>query len=141
MNNSNNEIDMAFQTMESLKTKALLADVLLAGSGSISVSELADMLKQSGVITGKERMFTWLRANGYVSRLACGMNVPTQESLDMGIMEQGCPVRITPKGQWYLFEKVMNQKDTINAMEAAKKAAKIARDSENRRNKRQRQAC
>ena len=141
MNNSNNEIDMAFQTMESLKTKALLADVLLAGSGSISVSELADMLKKSGVITGKERMFTWLRANGYVTRLSCGLNVPTQESLDLGIMEQERTIRVTPKGQWYLFSKVMEQKDAINAMEAAKKAAKIARDSENRRNKRQRQAC
>lgn len=140
--------------LEAVRGKVLFADALSAASDSILVGDLAIMLKQGGVEIGQERLFAWLRAHGYLYRQPCGQNVPTQRSLELGIMElkHGVMVgangktsvkktpKITAKGQLYLFDKVMADKDAINAMEAAKKAERMKRDSEARRLKRQSQA-
>ena len=130
--------------------KVQFADAVHGCIESILVSDMAIILKQSGVETGKERFYEWLRGNGYVYRQACGQNLPTQRSLELGIMEvKHVPktnaygrteVRrttiITPKGRKYFYEKVMADKERINAIEAEKKATKKARDNEVRREKR-----
>ena len=129
--------------------KLLFADAMLAASDGIRVSDLAIVLKQNGVEIGEHRLYQWLRDNGYVARMACGTNRPTQKSMELGVMElkrtvmvNGCgktrmtyTIRITPKGQAYFIHKVMAQKEIINAREAAKKEAakqqaKRKRDSE-----------
>ena len=130
--------------------KVQFADAVHGCIESILVSDLAIILKQSGVETGKERFYEWLRGNGYVYRQACGQNLPTQRSLELGIMEvKHVPktnaygrtevrrtTMITPKGRKYFYEKVMADKERINAIEAEKKAVKRARDNEVRREKR-----
>ena len=130
--------------------KVQFADAVHGCIESILVSDMAIILKQSGVETGKERFYEWLRGNGYVYRQACGQNLPTQRSLELGIMEvKHVPktnaygrtevrrtTMITPKGRKYFYEKVMADKERINAIEAEKKATKKARDNEVRREKR-----
>ena len=136
--------------LEAQRNKVLFADAASASSESILVEDMALILKQSGVDTGRERLYEWLRGNGYAYRQACGNNRPTQLSLDLGIMEvkhvalinaygkveMRRTLKITPKGIQYFFDKVMAEKDSINAIEAEKKAAKRARDNEVRREKR-----
>lgn len=137
--------------LDAQKGKVLFAEALQADDNSIKVEDLAIKLKQSGVETGKERLYTWLREHGYVYRQPCGQNLPTQKSLALGVMEvkysaslktngkshMHRTTMITPKGRVYFFDKVMADKERINAIEAEKKAAKVKRDSEARKAKRQ----
>ena len=64
--------------LDAQKGKVLFAEALQADDNSIKVEDLAIKLKQSGVETGKERLYTWLREHGYVYRQPCGQNLPTQ---------------------------------------------------------------
>ena len=143
------EFDQYINILETLKTmqkdletqqyKLQFADAMCSFGESISVDEMAILLKQSGVETGETRLYDWLRANGYVQRLACGVNVPTTLSKDLGIMDFNSAIKITPKGKLYLFQQVMAQKDAINQAEQAKHRAERDRKNEARRQKRQAQ--
>lgn len=142
--NEEPNINLAIKALEHLETqldaqrnKVLFADAVSGSSDDILVRELAVMLKQCGVEIGQDRLFDWLRGNGYLYRQPGGRNVPTQRSVELGVLELkkqavvnaygkvsvSCTTKVTPKGQVYFFEKVMAQKETINAMAAAKKGA------------------
>lgn len=69
---------------EAQKPKALFADAVAASDNSILVGELAKILRQNGVETGQNRLFRWMRDNGYIMRYA---NTPTQYSMERGLME------------------------------------------------------
>lgn len=101
--------------------KVLFADAVLGSENSILVGELAKILKQNGVNTGQNRLFDWLRDNGYlIKRKGEDYNIPTQKSMNLGIMEvkkrvinnpDGSTkvtrtVKITGKGQVYFINKL-----------------------------------
>lgn len=69
---------------EKQKPKVLFADAVAASDNSILVGELAKILRQNGVETGQNRLFRWMRDNGYIMRYT---NVPTQYSMERGLME------------------------------------------------------
>lgn len=69
---------------EAQRPKALFADAVAASDNSILVRELAKILRQNGVETGQNRLFRWMRDNGYIMRYT---NVPTQYSMERGLME------------------------------------------------------
>ena len=69
---------------EAQRPKALFADAVAASDNSILVGELAKILRQNGVETGQNRLFQWMRENGYIMRYT---NVPTQYSMERGLME------------------------------------------------------
>lgn len=140
--------------LETQRNKVLFADAVSASSDSILVRDFAKKLKQGGVEIGETRLFEWFRGNGYLIRQPGGRNMPTQKSMELGVIEIKETVninaygrstvtrtpKITPKGQAYFFAKTMEDKDRINTMEAEKKEAKRIRDNEARRAKRS-QAC
>lgn len=68
-----------------LRPKALFADAVAASDGTCLVGELAKMLRQNGVDIGQNRLFGWLRDNGWLGRSGCNRNVPTQRAMDMGL--------------------------------------------------------
>ena len=68
-----------------LEPKALFADAVGASDGTCLVGELAKMLHQSGVDVGQNRLFEWLREDGYLGRSGSNRNVPTQRSMEMGL--------------------------------------------------------
>ena len=73
---------------ESLKPKALFADAVDASKTSILIGDLAKLIKQNGIDIGQNRLFQWLRDNGYlIARKGESYNMPTQRSLDLGIAE------------------------------------------------------
>lgn len=126
----------AEEQLAAQRNKVLFADAVSGSRNSILVGEMAVILKQAGVETGQERLFEWLRRHGYVYRQKCGQNLPTQRSLELGVMELkkqavvgasgsisvNSTPKITPKGQLYFLELLTSQKDTINAAWAADKA-------------------
>ena len=56
---------LAEQKIEADKPKVLFADSVAASHGSILVGELAKLLNQNGIDIGQNRLFNWLRENGY----------------------------------------------------------------------------
>ncbi|MDE1436908.1 phage antirepressor [Bacillus licheniformis] len=74
--------------IETMKPKALFADAVEASESSVLVGELAKILKQNGVEIGQNKLFKWLRENGYLIRKKGeSFNLPTQRSMDMGLFE------------------------------------------------------
>lgn len=70
------------------RPKVLFADSVAASNTSILVGELAKLLKQNGVETGQNRLFDWMRNNGYlIRREGTDYNMPTQRSMELGLFE------------------------------------------------------
>lgn len=70
------------------KPKVLFADAVSTSHSSILVGELAKIIKQNGVDIGQNRLFKWLRDNGWlIRRQGTDYNMPTQKSMNMGLFE------------------------------------------------------
>ena len=68
--------------------KVLFAESVAASQHSILVFDLAKILRQNGVQIGGNRLFEWLRTNGYlIRRKGSDWNMPTQRAVDMGLFE------------------------------------------------------
>ena len=73
---------------EADKPKVLFADAVATAKTSILVGELAKLIKQNGVDIGQNRLFAWLRENGYlIRRNGTDYNMPTQRSMEQGLFE------------------------------------------------------
>lgn len=111
--------------IDEMTPKALFADAVSASSTSILVGDLAKLIRQNGLDIGQNRLFDWLRNNGYLIR-AKGMswNMPTQRSMDLGLFEVketsithsdghisvNKTVKVTGKGQIYFVNKLIPKK-------------------------------
>lgn len=79
--------------------KVLFADLVASSDNSILVGELAKLLRQNGIDTGQNRLFDWLRNNGYlIKRKGEDYNTPTQKSVDLGVIETKEGTRVHPDG-------------------------------------------
>lgn len=109
--------------IEADRPKVLFAEAVSASHTSILVGELAKLLKQNGVDIGATRLFSWLRAHGYlIKRNGRDWNMPTQKSVEMGLIrvketsithaDGHITVNKTPlvtgKGQQYFINKFLN---------------------------------
>ena len=105
---------------EENKPKVLFADAVSVSNTSILVGDLAKIIKQNGVNIGANRLFAWLRDNGYlIKRKGNDYNMPTQYSMDLGLFEVKETVithsdghtsisktpKVTGKGQQYFVNK------------------------------------
>ena len=77
---------VAEEKIEQDAPKVLLADAVAASKTDISVGDMAKILRQNGYNTGRDRFFAQLREEGYLIRDGMSQNVPTQRSIEMGIM-------------------------------------------------------
>lgn len=74
--------------MEEQKPKVLFAESVEAAKTSILIGELAKLLKQNGINIGQNRLFEWMRNNGYlIKRQGSDYNMPTQRAMEMGLFE------------------------------------------------------
>ena len=70
------------------KPKVLFADAVAASNTSILVGDLARILKQNGINIGQNRLFVWMRENGYlIKKRRADYNMPTQKSMNAGLFE------------------------------------------------------
>ena len=109
-------------TIEEQKPKVIFANAVSSSHTSILVGEFAKIMRQNGADMGQNRMFAWLRENGYlISRKGSDRNMPTQKSMELGLFEikettinhsdghisiSKTP-KITGKGQLYFTEKIL----------------------------------
>ncbi|HBH1505722.1 TPA: phage antirepressor KilAC domain-containing protein [Clostridioides difficile] len=92
----NQEKDKVIQLQQ---PKVLFADLVASSDNSILVGELAKLLRQNGIDTGQNRLFDWLRNNGYlIKRKGEDYNTPTQKSVDLGVIETKEGTRVHPDG-------------------------------------------
>lgn len=111
-----------------LEPKALFADAVAASDGTCLVGELAKMMRQNGVEVGQNRLFAWLREDGYLGRSGSNRNVPTQRSVEQGLFRiketavthsdghvtVSRTPKVTGKGQRYLMERYCAAREIPN---------------------------
>lgn len=107
------------------KPKVIFANAVSTAHTSILVGELAKIIKQNGVEIGQNRLFKWMRDNGYlIKRNGTDFNMPTQRSMEMGLFEIKETVvahsdghtsitktpKVTGNGQCYFINKLLDVK-------------------------------
>jgi len=117
------QIEAQQKQLQSQAPKVLFADAVATSKTSILVGELAKLIKQNGYDIGQNRLFDWLRTNGYlINRKGTDYNMPTQRSMDLGLFEikentiahsDGHTSiiktpKVTGKGQLYFVNKFLN---------------------------------
>ena len=110
--------------IEKDKQKVIFADAVNSSTSSILVGELAKLISQNGYEIGQNRLFDWLRENGFlIKRKGETYNLPTQRSMDMELMDikkrtinnaDGSikttrTTKITGKGQQYFINKFLSE--------------------------------
>lgn len=111
--------------VEQDKPKVLFAESVETSKTSILVGDLAKLITQNGYEIGQNRLFAWLRENGYLIKNGERKNMPTQTSMEMGLFEIKENAHVNPdgsvrvtrttkvkgKGQIYFINKFVNQKE------------------------------
>ena len=72
---------------ERMKPKEIFADAVSTSQTSILVGDLAKLIGQNGVQIGQNRLFAWLRDNGYLIKSGERRHMPTQKSIELGLFE------------------------------------------------------
>ena len=111
--------------IEEMKPKALFADAVSASEDCIPIGELAKFLSQNGIKTGRNRLFAWLRDNGYLIKSGSEANQPTQRYMEQGLFKlkqrtitkpSGVSIPkpltlVTGKGQRYFIDLFLNSQE------------------------------
>lgn len=110
--------------IEADKPKVIFADAVSASHTSILVGELAKLISQNGYKIGANRLFSWMRENGYlIKRKGSDWNMPTQRSMDLKLFEiketnvqhadghitVNKTPKVTGKGQQYFINKFLSE--------------------------------
>lgn len=115
------EIEKQNRLIEEQKPKVVFADAVATSTQSCLIGELAKILRQNGVEIGQNRLFDWLRANGYLCRYGEKYNQPTQKAMEMELFEVKktsitkpngtilitATTKVTGKGQVYFVNKLL----------------------------------
>lgn len=103
--------------------KALFADAVSTSHTTILVGDLAKILKGNGVSIGANRLFKWLRTNGFlIARKGTDWNMPTQKAMELGLFKVketavthsdghvsvNKTPKVTGKGQQYFVQRFLD---------------------------------
>lgn len=68
--------------------KVLFANAVATAKTDILVGDLAKILKGNGIEVGANRLFKWLRENGFlIARKGTDWNMPTQRAMELGLFK------------------------------------------------------
>lgn len=103
---ANRQIEERQKRIDALEEKAkldapkiLFASAVETAKTSILVGDLAKILKQNGVDIGQNRLFQWMRDNGWLIKdRRSDYNSPTQKGMNMGLFEVKEGTVINPDG-------------------------------------------
>lgn len=114
-------------TVEEQKPHVLFSNAVAASKTTILIGALAKLLKQNGIDIGQNRLFEWLRQNGFLIKHGDNRNMPTQRAMEMGLFEvkeschlnsNGCNVVtktpvVTGKGQCYFINRFLGKQNGV----------------------------
>ena len=118
------EIEKLQKQLKEQAPKVLFSDAVATSTKSCLIRELAKLIKQNGVDTGENRLYAWLRNNGYLCKFGESYNQPTQKAMEMGLFEikktsitkpsgdilVTTTTKVTGRGQIYFVNKFLNRK-------------------------------
>lgn len=119
--------------VETDKPKVLFAEAVSTSESTILIGQLAKMITQNGYDIGQNRLFAWMRENGYLIRQkGSNYNLPTQRSMDMGLFRikesthlngDGVNVttkttKVTGKGQQHFINKFLGDRQNSDTLAA-----------------------
>lgn len=125
----NRQIQEQEADIQRMRPKEVFADAVTTSRTSILIGQLAKIISQNGVQIGQNRLFAWLRENGYlIIRRGTDYNMPTQRAMEMRLFEikertvnkpDGSSMitrttLITGKGQQYFINKFLNNEQQEN---------------------------
>ena len=104
-----------------MKPKEIFADAVATSKQSILIGQLAKLICQNGHEIGQQRLFRWMRENGYLMKHGSNYNMPMQRYVEQGLFEikesavtnPDGSVRVTKttvvtgKGQQYFINKFL----------------------------------
>lgn len=104
--------------------KVLFAGAVETSQDSCLVGQLAKIIRQNGCEIGQNRLFDYLRNEGYLCKSGSNRNLPTQRSMEAGLFEVKESVvdnpdgsvrlvrttKVTGKGQIYFVNKFLSGK-------------------------------
>ncbi|PAY59639.1 oxidoreductase [Ligilactobacillus salivarius] len=124
---ANKKVEKLKLENQQMQPKALFADSVAASHTTILIGELAKILRGNGINIGANRLFQWMRDQGYlISRKGTDYNMPTQRSMNLGLFKikestithsNGSvsiskTTKVTGKGQQYFINKFMKMNET-----------------------------
>lgn len=101
--------------------KVAFAEAIVSSRSSCLIGELAKIITQNGYPIGQNRLFEWMRINGYLGTKGERYNIPNQQFVEMGLFELKKGIRsgndgvmkttittkVTGKGQQYFINKFL----------------------------------
>ena len=81
------QIQLLNSKIEIDRPKVIFAEALEISNNNILIGDLAKILKQNWVEIGQNRLFEYLRSNGYLCSRGEQYNSPTQKSLELDLFE------------------------------------------------------
>ena len=119
------QIEQQQKQLEADKPKVLFAEAVSTSQRSCLISELAKIISQNGVSIGQNRLFAWMRKNGYLCNKGQYYNQPTQKAMELGLFEikkttitkpsgdviVNTTSKVTGKGQIYFVNKFIGKEE------------------------------
>lgn len=119
------QIECQQKQLEANKPKVLFAEAVSTSQRCCLVSELAKIISQNGVTIGQNRLFAWMRKNGYLCNKGQYYNQPTQKAMELGLFEikkttitkpsgdviVNTTSKVTGKGQIYFVNKFIGKEE------------------------------
>lgn len=110
--------------IERMKPKEVFADAVSASKEAILIGDLAKLISQNGYRIGQNRLFDWLRNNGYLIKSGSSRNRPMQRYVEQGLFEvketainmpngnvrTALTTKVSGKGQQYFVNKFLQKR-------------------------------
>ena len=117
------QIEQKEQKIKEDAPRVLFSKAVETAKRSCLIAELAKILQQNGVQIGQNRLFVWLRENGYLGRKGQYYNQPTQKAMELGLFKLKqttinkpdgsvlvtTTTKVTGKGQIYFVDKFLGK--------------------------------
>lgn len=95
----NKKIKQLETKIEEQEPHVFFAKSVEGSESSTLIGNVAKLITQSGYPIGQNKLFAWLRDNGYlIKRKGESYNMPTQKSMDMGLFEIKERTNVNPDG-------------------------------------------
>lgn len=110
--------------IERMRPKEIFSDAVSTSKSYILIGELAKILKGNGIDIGQNKLFAWMRENGYlIKRKGTDYNMPTQRAMNQGLfkIKEGSivhsdghtsitkTVKVTGRGQVFFVNKFLKE--------------------------------